>query len=322
MDIITHIALGTVLGEIVLGKKEGKKALFVGAIGGIIPDLDMFIISFFEPTRAVLLHRGLTHSLLFLILISPLVGWLISSKLYKGSETKPKQWAILIFITGVTHVILDLFTNYGTGILLPFSNSRFAFSTIAIVDVFFSTPLLIASFWFIFSKTGTRLRIMVPWFAIFLSTLYLPYTVINKVHTNSVFENALRQQKLSYFQIKAYPQMPTNFLWLCIAKTKDGYWVGYYNQLSKKNIAFRFIPKNDYWLIDYEKNPKIQRLKRFSKNEYSIDHSDNGDIIFSVLRFGWLGKSAKAEPLIAYKIIPKGNDVEVVKQKPSLKIKN
>jgi inner membrane protein len=322
MDIITHIALGTVIGEIVLGKKAGKKALLWGAISGIIPDFDTFFIWFLEPSRAALLHRGFTHSLLFLIIVSPLFGWFISSLNKNNHDVKPKHWAILIFINGITHVILDLFTNYGTGFWLPFSQARYAFSTIAIIDIFFSLPLFFAMFWLIFSKRDSKTRIMIPWFALFLSFLYLPYTVINKAHANSVFENALHRQKLPFFQVKAYPQLPSNFLWLCIAKTKDGYWTGYYNQLQKDSIHFRFIPKNDYWLLDYENNPKIQRLKRFSKNEYSIVHTETGDIIFSVLRFGWLGTSPKAEPLMSYQIIPKGNDIVVVKRKPALKIQN
>jgi len=322
MDLITHIALGTVIGEITLGKKAGKKALLWGAIAGIIPDLDMFIVPFLETTRSALFHRGFTHSLFFLIIISPLVGWLISS-IYKNKlESKPKQWALMIFLNGIIHVSIDLFTNYGTGFWLPFSNARYAFSTIAIVDIFFSAPLLFAMFWVIFSKRDTKTRIMITWFALFLSALYIPFTVINKVNANSEFENALHKQKLPYFQIKAYPQMPTNFIWLCIAKTKDGYWAGYYNQLKKDRITFRFVPKNDYWLVDYENDSKIQRLKRFSKNEYSIVHQDNGNIIFSVLRFGWLGTSQKAEPLISYDIKTNGNDIWVVKRKPELKIQN
>ena len=46
MDSLTQIVLGAACGEIVLGKKIGNKALLFGAIGGTIPDLDVFIGGF------------------------------------------------------------------------------------------------------------------------------------------------------------------------------------------------------------------------------------------------------------------------------------
>jgi len=322
MDIITHIAIGAVVGELVLGKKLGKKALFWGALGGIIPDLDMFIYPFLEKTQALLFHRSYSHSLLFLIVISPLVGWILSLLNKKEESIKPKHWAILILVNGVIHVSLDIFTGYGTGIFLPFSDARIALATISPIDVFFSVPLWITFFMLIFLRRGVKIRVMILWFAITVSVLYIPYTIINKAHANSIFEKALHSQNKKYFQVKAYPQIPANFVWLCVAKTCDGYWVGYYNQFKKDSIQFRFVPKNDYWLIDYEKNPKIVNLKRFSKNEYSVVRKENGDFWFTILRFGWLGTSPEAESLMTYIIKPKGNDLLVSKYNPPLHIKN
>ena len=43
MDSLTQIVLGAACGEAILGKKIGNKALLFGAIGGTIPDLDVFI---------------------------------------------------------------------------------------------------------------------------------------------------------------------------------------------------------------------------------------------------------------------------------------
>ena len=43
MDSITQIVLGAACGEAVLGKKIGNRALLFGAIGGTIPDLDVFV---------------------------------------------------------------------------------------------------------------------------------------------------------------------------------------------------------------------------------------------------------------------------------------
>ena len=41
MDSLTQIVLGAAVGEAVLGKKVGNKAMMWGAIAGTIPDLDV-----------------------------------------------------------------------------------------------------------------------------------------------------------------------------------------------------------------------------------------------------------------------------------------
>lgn len=80
MDSLTHIVLGAAIGEVVLGKKIGNRALIWGAIGETIPDLDVLGNFFLNPTEALAFHRGITHSILFAV-IAPLilVGWYINS---------------------------------------------------------------------------------------------------------------------------------------------------------------------------------------------------------------------------------------------------
>ena len=67
MDSLTQIVLGAACGEAVLGKKIGNKALLFGAIGGTIPDLDVFVGSWLYNNEidAMLFHRGFMHSILF-----------------------------------------------------------------------------------------------------------------------------------------------------------------------------------------------------------------------------------------------------------------
>ena len=43
MDSLTQIVLGAAVGEAVAGRKLGAKAALWGAIGGTLPDLDVFL---------------------------------------------------------------------------------------------------------------------------------------------------------------------------------------------------------------------------------------------------------------------------------------
>jgi inner membrane protein len=78
MDSITQIALGIAIAEVCAGKKLKNKTILYGSILGTIPDLDVVVGLFLDPVHAVLIHRGISHSLFLFLFLSPLLGWIIS----------------------------------------------------------------------------------------------------------------------------------------------------------------------------------------------------------------------------------------------------
>ena len=80
MDSLTQIVLGAAVGEVVLGKKIGNKAMLWGAIAGTIPDLDVYQSLFYDKLTANELHRGFSHSILFSIIFAPILAWLVKQK--------------------------------------------------------------------------------------------------------------------------------------------------------------------------------------------------------------------------------------------------
>ena len=57
MDSLTQIVLGAAVGEAVLGKKVGNKAMLYGAIAGTIPDLDVLARFYVDTVTATEWHR-------------------------------------------------------------------------------------------------------------------------------------------------------------------------------------------------------------------------------------------------------------------------
>ncbi len=100
MDSLTHLVLGAAVGELVLGKKIGNRALIWGAIGETIPDLDVFGNLFLDPIDALAFHRGITHSILFSI-IAPLIFGGLVFKLYHSGRHRSWPYKILISILNV-----------------------------------------------------------------------------------------------------------------------------------------------------------------------------------------------------------------------------
>ena len=76
MDSLTQIVLGASVGEAILGKKIGNKAMLWGAIAGTIPDLDVLLRYFTDEISSTQMHRGFSHSIVFAVLIAPLLGWI------------------------------------------------------------------------------------------------------------------------------------------------------------------------------------------------------------------------------------------------------
>src|SRR5210317_610591 len=113
MDSLTQIVLGASVGEVVLGKKVGNKAMFYGAIAGTIPDLDVLSRYFVDTVTATEWHRGFSHSILFSLLFAPVFGWIIS-KIEIKSGVSWQEWSKLMFWGLFTHPILDSFTTWGT----------------------------------------------------------------------------------------------------------------------------------------------------------------------------------------------------------------
>lgn len=76
MDSLTQLTLGAAIGEVVLGKRLGNRALAWGALAGTIPDLDVISNFFTEDIYGLVYHRGLTHSIVFCFALAPIFAWL------------------------------------------------------------------------------------------------------------------------------------------------------------------------------------------------------------------------------------------------------
>ena len=58
MDSLTQITLGAAVGELLLGKKLGNRAMVWGAVIGTVPDLDVIGNYFLSDLQGLLLlHR-------------------------------------------------------------------------------------------------------------------------------------------------------------------------------------------------------------------------------------------------------------------------
>jgi inner membrane protein len=76
MDIVTHALLGAASGiALTCDRAHTKSAALAGALGAMLPDVDVFIDSAQDPLLVIEYHRQFTHSLL----IAPLGAAIVAA---------------------------------------------------------------------------------------------------------------------------------------------------------------------------------------------------------------------------------------------------
>ena len=283
MDSLTQIVLGAAVGEAVLGKKVGNKALLYGAIAGTIPDLDVIANYFTDTITAIEVHRGFSHSIVFSVLMSPLLG-LVVNRVERKLNLGWKPWAKLFFWGLVTHPLLDAFTTWGTQLFWPF-DIRLAFNSIFVIDPLYTFPFLIFTILVLFYRRGSQVRRKLNYLGLGISTAYLLVTLIVKIKVNQKFENALKDQSLQYLKLSTRPSPLNTILWNANVETKESYLVGDYSFFDNKPIQFTEYPKNRTASKEIIKNTNVQRLIAITEGWFILEKKQ-GQWFFYDLRFG------------------------------------
>ena len=320
MDLITQTVLGAAVGEVVLGKKAGNKAIMWGAVGGLFPDLDVLIAPLFSEVNGLFVHRGFSHSIVFAFLLAPILGWVIHRIHHKKTSVTRREWTILIFWAAFTHPILDYFTTYGTGAFLPFSGYRLEFGTIGIIDVFYTVPFILALIIIPFLKRTSKVRRGIIMGTVAITSLYLTATLVNKIHVNKVFTEAFSEEQIAYERFRTTPLPLTNFLWMGIAETDSGYHMALYSNFDEqKPNDFVFIPRNREKLKNISENDELNKLIRFTKGYYHVNEDENG-LYLADLRFGKMGIEADSEYVFKFYLLNENGAVDIRQASESMEL--
>jgi len=285
MDSITHLAIGAVIGEAIMGKKIGKRAMFLGAIAASLPDIDV-VASFFLPTAEDLLaHRGFTHSFLFAALATALLA-LLSERWHRPHSISIQKWIVFYCIEIFTHLFLDAFNSYGTGWLEPFSHVRISFNALFVADPFFSVWCIVAASVLVILKIKNPRRKYWIRTSLIISACYLMYALYNKYTINSVVRKNIELQQITSQRFFTTPTALNNWLWYVVTEDDGGYHIGYRSVFDKNpSIDFHYFPRREHLLKNVKQQEDMQRLIRFSQGYYTLDHI--GDtLVFNDLRFG------------------------------------
>jgi len=285
MDSITHIVLGAIVGEAMAGRREGKKALLWGALAQSLPDIDFIASAWMDTAHDVAAHRGITHSILFVVVAAALLA-IGARRIHFHRPFTWKEGFLFFAVELFLHIFLDAFNAYGTGWWEPFSHYRISFNILFVADPFFSIWLGIAFLFLLILKRSSRQRKFWVRFGLIASSCYLFYGVINKLRTDARVEKELARQQMVYTRYFTSPTPLNSWLWYVVVQDSSGYSIGYASVFDKNAaIDFHFFPRNDSLLAPFRGQEDVGELLRFSQGYYTLDRWKD-KVVFNDLRFG------------------------------------
>lgn len=299
MDSITHIVLGAAIGDRILGKKIGRKAAWIGALAKTFPDFDLIFSGLDDPRKYILYHRSYTHSFFVELLTAFPLAW-ICYMLFK-KKVSYKMWFILWLSCMWAHSLLDICTNYGTRIFLPFSRKLVALNNMAIADLTFTIPILLLVVVALFFKNESRQRILLMRTSLIYSVLYLGMTFINKGIVNAHFEKSLQENQISYQNYMSNPTILNNIMWYSVVNSDSTLKIAEYSLLQKdKPIKWRSYPINKH-LLDNCASPDAKMLTWFSQGFcFTLLNHDTLEVFIPKFGRGDLDKTEAKETFLFY----------------------
>ncbi len=284
MDSLTQLTFGAACGEAVLGKKVGRKALVWGAVLGTLPDLDVFI-PLGGPVNDFVYHRGFSHSLILLALLSPVIAWLISI-IHPATKRYYRGWVLLAFVVLEASVLLDLLTIYGTQIFWPFDKTPMALPVLFIIDPLFTLPVLLGVLAALVLKRKSPLGHRFNTIGLFISLAYLAWAFGAGEFVERKVREKLARQEVSYSQFIASPAPFTTLLWRVVGIDKDRYFETYFSLFDRNTpLLVDFYPRNLALMTGIEEHPPVAKLHWFTRGYYAFSTVDK-DVVMTDLRMG------------------------------------
>ncbi len=300
MDSVTQLVLGAAVGEAVIGRQVGRKAILWGALAGTLPDLDVFI-QMGDAVSDFTYHRSFSHSLFVLAVITPLMVWLVN-RMHPSNRQHTMRWGVMFYAVFATHVLLDSFTAYGTQIFWPLVTTPMTWSTIFIIDPAYTLPLLIGVLVALILNRQSGRGHWINGIGLALSTIYLAWTLVAKIVVERRIERALDNQQVSYRSIFTVPSPFNSLLWRTVIMTDSGYYEVFHSLFDDgETMRLSHYASDENLLVDLEDHWPVQRLQWFSKGFYAVNlHGD--DVIIRDLRMG-------LEPnyVFSFKVAERGN---------------
>jgi inner membrane protein len=240
MDLFSHALLPYLLGNYFKKKKEEITAF---VIGGIAPDVDIFLllIQYLYPTFFLITHRGITHSLFFGFFTGVFVLYIASRKgikkrvqKYFNFEPVFTQRTILYAYAGVLlHLFLDYSTSGGVPLFYPFETTRYSAELFFYTDIYLTIVSLVMVIYLF--KKPFQSRTITKFLLIFL-IVFAGLGVLRFAEKNN------SQEFFNDVNIQSFPTM-NPFTWYAQKEDVDKITIFEYDGLEGRSDYNMTVPR-------------------------------------------------------------------------------
>lgn len=284
MDSVTQAVLGAGIAGALMGRRYGRRAILVGAALGTLPDLDV-LIDYGNPLAQMVNHRGFSHSLFVLSGLSVLLAWLARRfRLHRDGQGYGKLF-LTVWLVLVTHALLDAFTSYGTQLWWPLRPTPTSWSSVFIIDPFYTMPLLIGVLVALFAGLRPAVCQALAWVLVG-TTCYLAASLGAKHWAERRVHDMLVEQGRPPVAVFSAPQPFNIVLWRVVARLDNGNYVeAVTGMLDERDPEFVEFPSNAELGSALRPRESIEGLRWFTGDWLRYDDID-GQLVVSDLRMG------------------------------------
>jgi inner membrane protein len=301
MDSITHLFYGGAIAAAISPRAHRRAALFAGMALNTLPDLDVLPLALCDdPVVRLTWHRAATHSWLVL----PLIAWALWAWFRRRGgrvAEAPARWFWVIFVTLMSHPLLDAFTVYGTQLFWPLPMRPLMWSSLFIIDPLFLLPWLAAFVvaWFARERVGRHALAA----GIAMGVGYLGWSLVAKHLVDREADRALAAMGLRDAPRFSVPMPLNTLLWRVVAMTPNGYVEGFRSVVADRQpMAFRGYPSNAQALAEAGDIAAVRELAWFNHG-FMRTRIVDGELVLSDLRMG-----TEPDYFFSYAVAQRGGD--------------
>jgi len=226
MDTLTHALSGALLARATAGGARAPgvpttgQLVVAGTVAAAFPDADI-VTSLFSSLAYLTAHRGVTHSFLVLPLWAALLALLM------GVLTrKPMRGYLWVCAGGLAiHILGDLITSFGTMVLAPFSDRRFALGTTFIIDLLLTGIIVLG---LLASAVWRQSRVPAVLGLVLLAG-YIGFQGWMRAQAQAVGQAFAHEQGWMDAAVTAFPRPPLPTNWTVVVSRGDEYRYAHVN---------------------------------------------------------------------------------------------
>jgi len=337
MDTPTQALLGAVTAHLGFRQRLGGAAPWVAAFAASIADADTSVVGWLGldngPEGAMayfIYHRGLSHSLLAAPVIAAVIAgvwWLV--RRWRGSRAADRRagpFALLFaccLAGALSHVLLDWCTSYGTQLLSPLTDTRYALDAIGIIDLIY-TSILIATL-VVVARSRRRARrtgrpdrtARVATVGLVLSIAYIAAGYQMRLlaeHYAKDLAASPNPAAPAVGEIRAYPRIGTIFVWRVTRRETGGWTSGRINVLFGRQPgrwdSEHVASQDNRWIRQALALPQAQKYDWFARGQTRAAYRREDDrhvVELHDMRYGWPAESTSSMWPMVFTFNEEGN---------------